>query len=104
VRECHAWRRTCGRRREYASLRLSFAASRQRVRRTDFPNGEFDALRNSIHDTHFALPDDTIVLPGHGAETTIGHEKPTNPFVGEMKKEGTAASSTQTKQSSLLVR
>lgn len=52
------------------------------VGRTDFPDGSFDALRSAIHDKLFTLPDDTIVYPGHGPETTIGQEKRTNPFVG----------------------
>ncbi len=52
------------------------------VGRTDFPDGDFDALRASIHDKLFTLPDDTIILPGHGPATTVGREKQTNPFVG----------------------
>jgi glyoxylase-like metal-dependent hydrolase (beta-lactamase superfamily II) len=52
------------------------------IGRTDFPDGDFDALRAAIHDKLFTLPDDTIVLPGHGPATTIGQEKRTNPFVG----------------------
>lgn len=52
------------------------------IGRTDFPDGDFDALASAIHEKLFTLPDDTIVLPGHGPETTIGHEKRTNPFVG----------------------
>ncbi len=31
----------------------------------------------------FTLPDDTILLSGHGPDTTVGHERRTNPFVGE---------------------
>jgi hydroxyacylglutathione hydrolase len=52
------------------------------IGRTDFPDGDFDALRAAIHDKLFTLPDDTVVLPGHGPATTIGQEKRTNPFVG----------------------
>jgi len=52
------------------------------IGRTDFPDGDFDALRSSIHDKLFTLPDDTIVHSGHGPDTTIGREKQTNPFVG----------------------
>jgi hydroxyacylglutathione hydrolase len=50
--------------------------------RTDFPDGNFADLKRSIHEKLFSLPDDTIVLPGHGPQTTVGHEKRTNPFVG----------------------
>ncbi|MBP5419124.1 MAG: MBL fold metallo-hydrolase [Bacteroidales bacterium] len=39
------------------------------------PKGNKDALRSSIVNTLFALPDDTQVLPGHGEATTIAHEK-----------------------------
>ncbi len=52
------------------------------IGRTDFPNGSFEALEAGIQQKLFTLPDDTIVLPGHGPATTIGHEKQTNPFVG----------------------
>jgi hydroxyacylglutathione hydrolase len=52
------------------------------VGRTDFPDGDFETLQHAIHEKLFTLPDDTIVLPGHGPETTIGREKRTNPFVG----------------------
>ncbi len=54
------------------------------IGRTDFPDGSFEDLQDSIHTKLFTLPDDTIVLPGHGDPTTIGVEKRTNPFVGEM--------------------
>jgi hydroxyacylglutathione hydrolase len=52
------------------------------IGRTDFPDGNFDDLQNAIHRKLFTLPDDTIVLPGHGPETTVGREKRSNPFVG----------------------
>jgi glyoxylase-like metal-dependent hydrolase (beta-lactamase superfamily II) len=51
------------------------------VGRTDFPDGDFDRLAAGIRQKLYTLPDDTIVYPGHGEPTTIGHEKRTNPFV-----------------------
>lgn len=53
------------------------------VGRTDFPDGDAETLFAGIREKLFTLPDDTIVLPGHGPSTTIGHEKQHNPFVGE---------------------
>ena len=52
------------------------------VGRTDFPDGSFEQLAAGIHRKLFTLPDDTLVLPGHGETTTIGEEKRNNPFVG----------------------
>ncbi len=52
------------------------------VGRTDFPDGDFETLRESIHSQLFTLPDDTIVYPGHGPTTTIADEKRSNPFIG----------------------
>ena len=52
------------------------------IGRTDFPDGSFEQLRDGIHTKLFTLPDDTIVLPGHGPPTTIGRERQSNPFVG----------------------
>ena len=43
---------------------------------TKFPGGDFDAIIRSIDDKLFTFPADTIVLPGHGADTTIGNERP----------------------------
>jgi len=51
------------------------------VGRTDFPDGDFQKLQAGIHAKLFTLPDDTILLPGHGPPTTVGEEKRTNPFV-----------------------
>ena len=52
------------------------------VGRTDFPDGSFEQLARGIHQKLFTLPDDSVVLSGHGPPTTIGQEKRTNPFVG----------------------
>jgi len=52
------------------------------VGRTDFPGGSFPAIENSIKEKLFKLPDDTIVIPGHGGFTSIDREKLENPFIG----------------------
>ena len=51
------------------------------VGRTDFPGGDQDKLFASIRDRLLPLPDKTVVVPGHGAETTLADERATNPFV-----------------------
>ena len=50
------------------------------VGRTDFPTGSMGTLVRSIKEKLFVLPDETKVYPGHGDNTTIGHEKVYNPF------------------------
>jgi hydroxyacylglutathione hydrolase len=52
------------------------------VGRTDFPDGDFDALAAGIRAKLFTLPDDTVLYSGHGPATTVGVEKRENPFVG----------------------
>ncbi len=54
---------------------------RMSVGRSDFPDGDPQALEHSIRRKFYTLPDDAIVYPGHGPETTIGFEKQHNPFV-----------------------
>lgn len=49
--------------------------------RTDLPTGNVSDIIRSITKTLFLLPDDTMVYPGHGEPTTIGHEKQYNPVV-----------------------
>lgn len=51
------------------------------VGRTDFPGGSFDTLVRGIRDKLLALPDETIVYPGHLEPTTIGRERRANPFL-----------------------
>lgn len=51
------------------------------VGRTDLPGGDMKALLGSIRERLLPLPDATVVVPGHGAETTIGTERASNPFL-----------------------
>ncbi len=51
------------------------------IGRTDLPGGSFEKIINSIHEQVLVLPDDTVVVPGHGALTTIGEERENNPFL-----------------------
>jgi glyoxylase-like metal-dependent hydrolase (beta-lactamase superfamily II) len=51
------------------------------IGRTDLPTGNYDVLKQSIKEKLFILPDETVVYPGHGPETTIGYEKVNNSFL-----------------------
>lgn len=51
------------------------------VGRWDFPGGSLEQLTRSIREQIYTLPDETVVLPGHGPRTTVGDEKKNNPYV-----------------------
>ena len=51
------------------------------IGRTDLPGGSYDKILKSLHDRVLALPDETVVVPGHGPLTTIGDERESNPFL-----------------------
>lgn len=51
------------------------------IGRTDLWGGSMEGILRSIHTQLLALPDDTVVYPGHGPETTIGDEREMNPFL-----------------------
>jgi glyoxylase-like metal-dependent hydrolase (beta-lactamase superfamily II) len=53
------------------------------IGRTDFPDGNFEALVHGIRQKIFTLPSDTKLYSGHGPVTTVGEERRYNPFVGE---------------------
>ena len=50
------------------------------IGRTDLPGGNMELLLRNIREKIFTLPDDTLVLPGHGPVSTVGREKQYNPF------------------------
>ncbi|TSE32066.1 Hydroxyacylglutathione hydrolase GloC [Tepidimonas thermarum] len=52
------------------------------IGRTDFPQGDYEQLVASITQRLWPMGDDTVFIPGHGPESTFGHERRTNPFVG----------------------
>lgn len=51
------------------------------IGRTDLPGGNHDKLINAIRCRLMSLPDDTVILPGHGGESTIGRESAFNPYL-----------------------
>jgi hydroxyacylglutathione hydrolase len=51
------------------------------IGRTDLPGGSYKKIMESLYGPVMALPDETIVVPGHGPLTTIGEERETNPFL-----------------------
>jgi glyoxylase-like metal-dependent hydrolase (beta-lactamase superfamily II) len=51
------------------------------IGRTDLPGGSMQKIMNSLQETVLALPDETVVVPGHGPLTTIGEERESNPFL-----------------------
>lgn len=57
---------------------LLFAGS---IGRTDLPGGDHPTMLRSLRDKVLTLPDDVVVLPGHGEQTSIGRERATNPFL-----------------------
>jgi hydroxyacylglutathione hydrolase len=51
------------------------------IGRTDLPGGSFEKIIDSLRGKLLALPDDTVVIPGHGPQTSIGEERENNPFL-----------------------
>lgn len=60
---------------------LLFAGS---IGRTDLPGGSYEEILRSLDRVCLSLDDDTVVLPGHGEQTTIGQERVSNPFLAEL--------------------
>jgi glyoxylase-like metal-dependent hydrolase (beta-lactamase superfamily II) len=51
------------------------------IGRTDLPGGSYKKIITSLHEQLLSLPDETVVVPGHGPLTTIGEERQNNPFL-----------------------
>lgn len=54
------------------------------IGRCDLPGGSWEAMQRSLADVILPLPDDTVVLPGHGPATTIERERATNPYLRDL--------------------
>jgi hydroxyacylglutathione hydrolase len=63
---------------------LLFAGS---IGRTDLPGGDYPTILRSLSQVCLTLPDETVVLSGHGPQTTIGEERRSNPFLAELTPE-----------------
>jgi hydroxyacylglutathione hydrolase len=61
---------------------LVFAGS---IGRTDLPGGSTDEMLASLGSRFLPLPDEMVVLPGHGPTTTVGRERATNPFLAGLE-------------------
>jgi glyoxylase-like metal-dependent hydrolase (beta-lactamase superfamily II) len=60
---------------------LVFAGS---IGRTDLPGGSMTQMLASLAGRFLTLPDETVVLPGHGPRTTVGRERAANPFLADL--------------------
>ena len=67
---------------------LLFAGS---IGRTDLPGGDYPTILRSLARVCLPLPDETVVLSGHGPQTTIGAERRTNPFLAGLEPAGPPA-------------
>ncbi|HNT35978.1 MAG TPA: MBL fold metallo-hydrolase [bacterium] len=56
------------------------------VGRTDLPGGDFPILLQSIAERVLTLPEETVLYPGHGPQTTVGHEVKHNSFLGDLSR------------------
>jgi hydroxyacylglutathione hydrolase len=60
------------------------------IGRTDLPGGDHPTMLHSLRTKVLTLPDDIVVLPGHGEQTSIGRERATNPFLLELESDPAA--------------
>lgn len=81
----HAPGHVCFYLREHNLLFDGDVLFQQSIGRTDLPGGDYDLLMSSIRERLLVLPDETVVLSGHGPATTIGDERRMNPFLADMR-------------------
>ncbi len=62
---------------------LLFAGS---IGRTDLPGGDHPTMLRSLAEKVLTLPDDVVVLPGHGEQTSIGRERAANPYLRDLQE------------------
>ena len=67
--------------KEYDALFAGDVIFRESIGRTDIPGGNYTDLENSIKTKVYKLPPHTVIYPGHGETTTVGHEMVHNPFI-----------------------
>lgn len=65
------------------------------IGRTDLPGGDHPTILRSLEEKVLTLPDDIVVLPGHGNQTSIGRERATNPFLLDLQQGGAAGQVTR---------
>jgi glyoxylase-like metal-dependent hydrolase (beta-lactamase superfamily II) len=70
---------SCG--TDFFSGDLLFAGS---IGRTDLPGGSFEEMQESLARVALRQPDETVVRPGHGPDTTIGRERLVNPYLSDL--------------------
>jgi hydroxyacylglutathione hydrolase len=71
---------------------LLFAGS---IGRSDLPGGDHATMMETLRTKVLTLPDDIVVLPGHGEQTSIGRERASNPFLQGLARNGDAAQVTR---------
>jgi len=54
------------------------------IGRTDLPGGDPAAMRETLRSRVLPLHDTTVLLPGHGPQTTMGRERATNPYLRDL--------------------
>ncbi|MDF5751990.1 MBL fold metallo-hydrolase [Spongiactinospora sp. TRM90649] len=79
----HTWGSVCFRMADEQVMFSGDLLFQGSIGRSDLPGGDYPAILRSLAVKCLPLPDETVVLPGHGPQTTIGQERATNPYLAE---------------------